>query len=254
MVRDWLKSINCKTMVRSHQCVETGAIKLDCGEGFSCYTVFSASNYQGGINEAAFLVFEKGSDEPRVVRHRVTNPGPELAQRNMDALTSLIGANKRSLRYFSYSRRLSLLLLLLMVSIRLDASCALISFPFSCLSRVQEALWGVIRGQGKQGDIIGGMERDHARCPEARTELHQAQGRAAGRAVQPSQGRGGGRRELGGLPRSIPDFDAARVYFQFHPLLAHCMTQNGGDFWCLGVAVVSSDDQGDCHALLTQGC
>lgn len=98
MIREWLAAIKCKYMVRSHQCVESGAIKLECGQGFACYTVFSASNYQGGVNEAALLIFEPGGDEPVVVRHRVTNPGPELAQRNLLAMVALIGANKRSLR------------------------------------------------------------------------------------------------------------------------------------------------------------
>jgi len=98
MIREWLHKLGCKYMVRSHQCVETGAETLDCGQGMACYTVFSASNYQGGSNEAALLVFQPGDGPPQILRQRVSNPGPELAQRNRAALVNLVAANKKRLR------------------------------------------------------------------------------------------------------------------------------------------------------------
>ncbi len=67
IVKEWLRKCGLKKLVRSHQCVPKGWDKIDCGEGTSCWTVFSASDYDGGGNDGAVLVFEgNGDDEPKV--------------------------------------------------------------------------------------------------------------------------------------------------------------------------------------------
>ena len=68
VIKEWLKKNGLKALVRSHQCVPKGWDMIDCGEGTSCWTVFSASDYDCGGNDGAVLIFEgEGSgSSPRV--------------------------------------------------------------------------------------------------------------------------------------------------------------------------------------------
>lgn len=99
MTREWLKKNGLTTLVRSHQCVSKGWDMIDCGEGTSCWTIFSASDYDRGGNDGAVLVFDGGGDgAPRVVQYQASRESMCLRSRNRQRLIDLICGHKAELR------------------------------------------------------------------------------------------------------------------------------------------------------------
>ena len=63
VTRQWLLSQGLRTLVRSHQVVEDGWERIDCGEGTSLFTVFSCADYPNaeGFNRGAVLRLPRGN-------------------------------------------------------------------------------------------------------------------------------------------------------------------------------------------------
>jgi len=99
VVAKFLRKHNFKTLVRSHEAIEEGVELSRAGEGPLCnlppglsmYTVFSASNYSDGANDAAVLHWRDLMD-PEVYRFRTSEtPGHgKVARRNRVKITELI--------------------------------------------------------------------------------------------------------------------------------------------------------------------
>jgi diadenosine tetraphosphatase ApaH/serine/threonine PP2A family protein phosphatase len=84
VVRKFLELNNMKMMIRSHECVQCGCVSSFTGEDKNlAYTLFSASDYGGAGNGAAFMVIESSS-----------NSSVELADVSLDTR----GTYKTSLR------------------------------------------------------------------------------------------------------------------------------------------------------------
>jgi len=77
--REWLKHNDCSTIIRSHECIEDGVEHMNLGKGFHLYTVFSASNYSGGDNFAAILIYSDLKSKPKIERFRTKDPPPAAA-------------------------------------------------------------------------------------------------------------------------------------------------------------------------------
>jgi len=78
VVVKWLRSLgsaSLKTLIRSHECVENGYDVIDCGDGYKCWTVFSSSNYIGGWNQGAILVFNGPEGDPSVKTYETSFEG-----------------------------------------------------------------------------------------------------------------------------------------------------------------------------------
>jgi len=92
VTREFLKANGCQTIVRSHECIEDGLELINLGEGFSLYTVFSASNYSDGDNFGAFLTYTTLEKQPEVTRFRTREPPPsaKVAESNKVGLNDLI--------------------------------------------------------------------------------------------------------------------------------------------------------------------
>eukprot|EP00012_Vannella_robusta_P004854 CAMPEP_0206194876 /NCGR_PEP_ID=MMETSP0166-20121206/7481_1 /ASSEMBLY_ACC=CAM_ASM_000260 /TAXON_ID=95228 /ORGANISM="Vannella robusta, Strain DIVA3 518/3/11/1/6" /LENGTH=514 /DNA_ID=CAMNT_0053611979 /DNA_START=1496 /DNA_END=3040 /DNA_ORIENTATION=- len=90
--RTWLGSINVKTLVRSHECVEDGYEEINCGDGYRIYTVFSSSNYSGGTNLGAVLRYSKNTEEPQILQFEAKEPRSiqDIEEYNQKSLTELI--------------------------------------------------------------------------------------------------------------------------------------------------------------------
>lgn len=72
---------------------------IDCGEGTSCWTVFSASDYGSGGNDGAVLVFDGGDPPtPRIVQYEASRDSMCLRSRNRQRLIDLICGYKAELR------------------------------------------------------------------------------------------------------------------------------------------------------------
>merc|ERR1711871_1881497 len=59
--KSWLAALRVNHLVRSHECMEKGYEQLRLGNGKAIHTVFSASNYSGGHNLGAVLIFEENA-------------------------------------------------------------------------------------------------------------------------------------------------------------------------------------------------
>ena len=79
VIARFLKKEGCGTVVRSHEAVEEGVeLLFECPEGYRLYTVFSASNYGDGSNDAGVLRYTS-LPEPTIHRFRTT-PTPSSAE------------------------------------------------------------------------------------------------------------------------------------------------------------------------------
>lgn len=72
----FLEANNCKTLIRSHECIEEGVEAHHLRNGMRLYTVFSSSNYSGGDNFAAVMRYNSLDGEPEVVKFRTMDPPP----------------------------------------------------------------------------------------------------------------------------------------------------------------------------------
>ena len=104
--REWLRAEGLHTLIRSHQVVRTGAERVDCGEGCSLWTVFSASNYPNhtGLSDGAVLRFEDCDlRRPRILRYRTDEPDePVMDETGVDSrsvatLSELIAGHRHQL-------------------------------------------------------------------------------------------------------------------------------------------------------------
>lgn len=98
----WLQSIGCNNLVRSHECVEDGCEYMPIAEAkvpgtntklrYALFTVFSASNYSDGDNQAAVLTFVGLDIKPKVFRFRssVKPPDSKLTGRNRLRLADML--------------------------------------------------------------------------------------------------------------------------------------------------------------------
>eukprot|EP00656_Telonema_subtile_P036130 TRINITY_DN4009_c0_g1_i1.p1 TRINITY_DN4009_c0_g1~~TRINITY_DN4009_c0_g1_i1.p1 ORF type:complete len:672 (-),score=171.04 TRINITY_DN4009_c0_g1_i1:230-2245(-) len=94
----WLKRIQCNTLVRSHECIEDGCDYTPIRDveqskvQFSLYTVFSASNYSDGDNQAAVMNYTSLDAKPKVYRFRSTSkpPNSKLLGKNRLRLADLV--------------------------------------------------------------------------------------------------------------------------------------------------------------------
>jgi len=98
VARNFLSRLGIRCLVRSHECIFNGAEHMDCGLGFDLWTVFSASNYNGGNNFGAVLVFSSTIECPAVVQYNANpNSAMSLEQRNQLTLEDLIAQHKHLL-------------------------------------------------------------------------------------------------------------------------------------------------------------
>lgn len=94
----WLKKIQCNTLIRSHECIEDGCDytpipdKEQSRIQFSLFTVFSASNYSDGDNQAAVMNYTSLDEKPKVWRFRSTTkpPNNKLLGKNRLRLADLV--------------------------------------------------------------------------------------------------------------------------------------------------------------------
>eukprot|EP00658_Telonema_sp_P-2_P036872 TRINITY_DN26590_c0_g1_i3.p1 TRINITY_DN26590_c0_g1~~TRINITY_DN26590_c0_g1_i3.p1 ORF type:complete len:305 (-),score=79.60 TRINITY_DN26590_c0_g1_i3:207-1121(-) len=95
----WLSQIGCNVLIRSHECIEDGCqlTKIPSPSrsrnvSFELYTIFSASNYADGDNQAAVLTYLNLTKKPTVYRFRSTTKPPNIKMvgRNRLRLADLI--------------------------------------------------------------------------------------------------------------------------------------------------------------------
>ena len=77
VVVNFLQKNGLKTLVRSHECMENGVERIPVSESMNMYTVFSASNYSGGDNYAAILIFTSLQHDPEIQQFRASQPPPK---------------------------------------------------------------------------------------------------------------------------------------------------------------------------------
>ena len=77
VVVNFLQKNGLKTLVRSHECMENGVERIPVSETMNMYTVFSASNYSGGDNYAAILIFTSLQHDPEIQQFRASQPPPK---------------------------------------------------------------------------------------------------------------------------------------------------------------------------------
>jgi len=82
ITREFLKGLGCKTIVRSHECIEEGVERTDLGEGYQLFTIFSSSNYSDGDNFGAVLIFDNIEKPPKVIQYRTRKPPPVAQMQN----------------------------------------------------------------------------------------------------------------------------------------------------------------------------
>jgi len=100
VVRSWLKALDLKYLVRSHQCVQQGFQELDCGEGYKVFTVFSVSNYPNkrGTNRGAILRFNGDGSMPMVIQYSTDEVSElDLLRHNQRSLSQLVMGHKELL-------------------------------------------------------------------------------------------------------------------------------------------------------------
>jgi len=100
LARRWLQKINCFAMVRSHECCDNGWDQIDCGHNTQLFTVFSSSNYQGGGNKGAVLVFPgDGLADPDIITWEpCAGSTASLGTHNKKRIVDLICRHKPRLR------------------------------------------------------------------------------------------------------------------------------------------------------------
>ena len=110
VTRQWLLAHGLRTLVRSHQVVEDGWERIDCGEGTSLFTVFSCADYPNaeGFNRGAVLRLPRGGAggaEPTPVEFSLSEAPAEAAaaaaaeaqRRQRHGLEALVLANRQRL-------------------------------------------------------------------------------------------------------------------------------------------------------------
>ena len=103
----WLKSIDVKTLVRSHECKEDGYEEINCDDDdYKIFTVFSSSNYSHGYNLGAVLKFNNSNfRNPEILQFEAPEPRSieEIENFNVKTIKSLVCKSARKLRYeFDY--------------------------------------------------------------------------------------------------------------------------------------------------------
>merc|ERR1712166_1039346 len=100
VVVNFLQKNGLKTLVRSHECTENGVGRIPVSETMNMYTVFSASNYSGGDNYAAILIFTSLQHDPEIQQFRASQPPPK---------SKMVGSNQVKLQDLICRRHFRLL-------------------------------------------------------------------------------------------------------------------------------------------------
>jgi len=100
VVVNFLQKNGLKTLVRSHECMENGVERIPVSETMNMYTVFSASNYSGGDNYAAILIFTSLQHDPEIQQFRASQPPPK---------SKMVGSNQVKLQDLICRRHFRLL-------------------------------------------------------------------------------------------------------------------------------------------------
>ena len=98
VARRWLQRHGLTTLVRSHQVVEDGWARLDCGEGTEVLTVFSSASYPdgNGMNAGAVIELAHGGEwQPHAFAHEIL--GGCATASTQRSLLELIVAHKHRL-------------------------------------------------------------------------------------------------------------------------------------------------------------
>jgi len=107
MVRYFLRMLGVNTLVRSHQLLdEDGFTEEDCGEGFRCVTIFSASNYDSELNKGSILTYSFDSNaktngftvQSYFNKAEANKPEVTMKTRNRQRLLGTVAKHKQSLQ------------------------------------------------------------------------------------------------------------------------------------------------------------
>merc|ERR1740117_300867 len=92
---NWIKQLGVPYLCRSHECIEEGCEELVLDNSSSLFTIFSASNYDGGLNKAAVLRFKGPGQRPKIKSFEgETLDLNSLKERNKRSLGLLIAQNR----------------------------------------------------------------------------------------------------------------------------------------------------------------
>jgi len=92
---DWIEQLGVPYLCRSHECIEEGCEELVLDNSSSLFTIFSASNYDGGLNKAAVLRFKAPGQRPKIKSFEgETLDLNSLKLRNKRSLGLLIAQNR----------------------------------------------------------------------------------------------------------------------------------------------------------------